>query len=74
MQSYTEQIKLSPVFYGMDENDLKSMLECFNARIKTYDDGEIIVRQGDVITNIFLILEGNVNIEKDSFWGRRSTY
>ena len=71
MHCYTEQIKLSPIFYGMDENELKTMLECFNARIKTYEDGEVIVRQGDLITNIFLILEGNVNIEKDTFWGRR---
>lgn len=71
MQPYYNQIKNSPVFFGMNEEELKALLKCFNARIKTYDDGEIIIRQGDMIKNIYLVLEGSVNIEKDSFWGRR---
>ena len=28
-----------------------------------HEDGEIIIRQGDMINNIYLVLEGNVNIE-----------
>ena len=71
MEKYYNQIKNSPVFFGITEAELKEMLECFNARIKTYDDGEMIIRQGDLITNIYLVLEGHVNIEKDSYWGRR---
>lgn len=31
----------------------------------------MIIRQGDMIANIYLILDGEVNIEKDSYWGRR---
>ena len=47
------------------------MLECFNARLKKYEKNDLIIRQGDLISNIYLILDGEVNIEKDSFWGRR---
>lgn len=71
MQNYYNQIKNSPIFFGLSEEELKEMLSCFNARVKTYENGEMIIRQGDVINNIYLILEGNVNIEKDSYWGRR---
>ena len=71
MQNYYNQIKNSPIFFGLSEEELKEMLSCFNARVKTYENGEMIIRQGDVISNIYLILEGNVNIEKDSYWGRR---
>ena len=71
MDKYYNQIKNSPIFFGISEEELKEMLECFNARIKSYDDGEMIIRQGDMITNIYLVLEGSVNIEKDSYWGRR---
>ena len=71
MQRYYNQIKNSPVFFGMSEDELKALLECFNARLKSYDDGEIIIRQGDMIKDIYLVLEGAVNIEKDSYWGRR---
>ena len=55
----------------MLEDELKEMLACFNARIKSYETGELIIRQGDMVKNIYLVLEGNVNIEKDSYWGRR---
>ena len=71
MEKFYNQIKNSPVFFGINEDELKEMLECFNARIKSYDEGEMIIRQGDMITNIYLVLEGTVNIEKDSYWGRR---
>lgn len=71
MKNYYNQIKNSPIFFGMNEDELKGLLECFNARIRNYDDGEMIIRQGDMINNIYLILEGAVNIEKDSYWGRR---
>ena len=55
----------------MNEEELKGILECFNARIKSYESGEMIIRQLDVITNLYLVLEGKVNIEKDTYWGRR---
>ena len=71
MQNYYNQIKNSPIFFGLSEDELKEMLTCFNARIKTYENEELIIRQGDMVKNIYLVLEGNVNIEKDSYWGRR---
>ena len=71
LENYYNQIKNSPVFYGMNDEELKGLLDCFNARIRKYEKDEIIIRQGDMISNIYLILKGNVNIEKDSYWGRR---
>lgn len=71
MEKYYNQIKNSPIFWGMSEEELRALLECFNARLKTYDNGEIIIRQGDMVNNIYLVLDGSVNIEKDSYWGRR---
>ncbi len=71
LEKYYNQIKTSPVFYGMSDDELKGLLECFNARIRKYEKEEMIIRQGDIISNIYLILDGEVNIEKDSYWGRR---
>ena len=71
LEKYYSQIKNSPVFYGMNDSELQGLLECFNARIKHFEEGEMIIRQGYRITNIYLILDGAVNIEKDSYWGRR---
>ncbi|MBQ4114635.1 Crp/Fnr family transcriptional regulator [bacterium] len=71
MEKYYNQIKNSPIFFGINETELKEILTCFNARIKNYDSEQAIIRQGDIINEIYLILEGSVNIEKDSYWGRR---
>jgi CRP-like cAMP-binding protein len=71
ISNYYHQIKNSPVFFGMSDDELKGLLECFNARVRSYESGEMIIRQGDLISNIYLVLEGAVNIEKDSYWGRR---
>lgn len=71
LNNYYNQIKNSPVFYGMNDEELKGLLECFNARTRRYEKEEMIIRQGDMISNIYLILDGAVNIEKDSYWGRR---
>lgn len=71
LENYYLQIKNSPIFYGMSDDELKGLLECFQARVRRYENGEMIVRQGDMINNIYLIISGAVNIEKDSYWGRR---
>ena len=68
---YYNQIKNSPVFYGMNDEELRGLLECFQARIRHYEKGEMVIRQGEIVSNIYLVLEGSVNIEKDSYWGRR---
>lgn len=71
LENYYNQIKNSPVFYGMNDEELRGLLECFHARVRKYEKDEMIIRQGDIVSNIYLILEGAVNIEKDSYWGRR---
>ena len=71
LEKYYNQIKNSPVFHGMSEEELKGLLECFNARIRRYEKEDRIIRQGDLISNIYLIMDGEVNIEKHSYWGRR---
>ena len=69
MEKYYNQIKNSPVFYGMNDEELRGLLECFNARICRYEKDEMIIRQGDMIANIYLIMDGEVNFEIDSYWG-----
>ena len=39
MEKYYTQIKNSPVFFGLGEDELKEMLTCFNGRIKEYENG-----------------------------------
>lgn len=71
MKNYLNKIKNSPLFLGISEAELERMLKCFNARIKIYQPEEFVIRQGDMVSKIFLILDGEISIEKDTYWGRR---
>lgn len=71
MEKYLPKITKSPLFLGITQEELSRMLNCFSATIKKYKQGEMIIRQGDIVSKIYMILEGSVNIEKDSYWGRR---
>ena len=64
MEKYYAQIKNSPIFFGISEEELKEMLQCFNARIKNYENGELIIRQGDMINNITLCLKVMLILKK----------
>ena len=71
MEKYLSKIKKSPLFLGITEEELSRMLTCFGATVKKYESGDMIIRQGDVVSKIYMILDGVVNIEKDSYWGAR---
>ena len=71
MEKYLSKIKKSPLFTGITEEELSKMLVCFGGTIKNYESGDMIIRQGDIVSKIYMILEGSVYIEKDSYWGRR---
>ncbi len=67
-----EIFQSTPLFVGMDDTELRSLLECLNARIKVYAKGEIIFLEGDPATNIGLVLSGSVQIVKEDYFGNRT--
>lgn len=71
MERYMNLVKSAPLFYGIKDDELTGLLECFRATIRGYEAGDIIIRQGERISKLYIILEGEVNIEKDSYWGCR---
>ena len=71
MEKYLSKINKSPLFIGITEEELSKMLTCFGATIKKYKTGDMIIRRGDIVTKIYMILDGIINIEKDSYWGQR---
>lgn len=71
MEKYYSKIKNSPLFCGITDAELEKMLKCFGGYVKKYEDGDMIIRQGEIISKIYLILDGEVNVEKETYWGRR---
>ena len=72
MKKYIPVLKRTKLFSGVGEDDIASLLSCLDARKKEYKKGEYILREGEHISDIFILVEGKIHIQKDDYWGNRS--
>ena len=72
MKKYIPVLKRTKLFSGVGEEDISSLLSCLGARKKEYRKGEYILREGEHISDIFILVEGKIHIQKDDYWGNRS--
>ena len=72
MKKYIPVLKRTKLFSGVGEEDIASLLSCLDARKKEYKKGEYILREGEHISDIFILVEGKIHIQKDDYWGNRS--
>lgn len=61
-----------PLFSGIRESDLASMLKCLQAAEKNYKKNEYIFLEGENVAYIGVILSGQVNMLKEDFGGQLS--
>ncbi len=72
MKKYVSILKRTQMFAGVGDDEIGSMLCCLGAKCNTYKKGEYVFRQGEYVSNIILLVEGNLHIQKDDYWGNRS--
>ena len=72
MKKYIHILKRTKLFAGVSGNDIESLLTCLGARLTHYNKGEYVVRQGENISSIMVVVEGSLNIQNDDYWGKRS--
>lgn len=72
MKKYIEVLKRTKLFFGVNENEIESMISCLNARKAEYKKGEYVIRQGQRISDISVLVRGSLHIQTDDYWGNRS--
>lgn len=72
MKKYIPILKRTQIFAGVVDEEIASMLSCLGARLKSYKKGEYVLRQGEHLSDIVVLVEGNLHIQKDDYWGNRS--
>lgn len=72
MEKYISVLRRTQLFGGVVEEELCSMLHCLGARLRQYKKGEYVLRQGEHLQDVFVLVEGSLHIQKDDFWGNRS--
>lgn len=72
MEQYLPVLKQTQLFSGISEEDISAMLGCFQARLRAFQKGEFVIRQGERLNDIMLLAEGKLHIQRDDHWGNRS--
>lgn len=72
MKKFIPILKKTKIFAGVGDEEIASMLSCLNARLKSYKKGEYVLRQGEHLSDITVLVEGKLHIQKDDYWGNRS--
>ncbi len=63
----------TPLFQGLDMDDIISFLICSKSACKSFKPGEMIFIESDEPKRLPVLVEGNVRIGRDSFSGQRTT-
>lgn len=72
MKDFLEILKKVPLFIGIDNEELFSMLDCLSATHKIYKKNELILMQGSEPTHVGIVLKGLVQISSVDLFGNRT--
>ncbi|MBQ8497951.1 MAG: Crp/Fnr family transcriptional regulator [Clostridia bacterium] len=72
MKNYIPILKRTQLFAGVSEDEIALMLSCLDARMHTYKKGEYVFHQGEHLHHITVLVEGELHIQRDDYWGNRA--
>lgn len=71
MEKYFDVIKKCPLFAGIEDADLLTLLDCLNAKQRNYKKNKFVFSVGDNIQYVGVVLSGSVHILQEDYWGNR---
>jgi len=72
VKKYIPVLKRTKLFAGIANDEIASMLLCLDAQVHHYKKGEYVLREGEHLSNIMILVGGRLHIQKDDYWGNRS--
>ena len=69
---YLPVLKTCPLFEGVEEQELRTMLNCLGAKTLRAEKGELIFMEGDPARSVGVVLSGQVQILQEDYYGNRS--
>ena len=72
MKKYYDILKACPLFYDINEEELKKILFCLGAKIEKYDKKFTIFPEGIPVKYIGIVLSGSIQIIQTDYYGNRN--
>ncbi len=70
-REWIDTLHSSPLFRGIDNESLNTMLDCLNPKIRRYKQREIIAAYGQPFEGVGIIASGKVSLSKEMYSGNR---
>ena len=72
MVEYLPVLMTSPLFSGIEPQEVTAMLNCLAATTRRFDKNEFIARAGSSIQMVGMVVEGRALIVTEDYWGNRN--
>ena len=72
MKKYLPILQKSPLFFGVEKDDILPVLECLDGTLRICPKGSIVFAEGDRPTHLGVVLEGEVRFTRTDYYGNRS--
>ena len=72
MKEFLSILRSSPLFAGISDGEILQTLEIFGAKIKNFKKDEFILRAGEPVEGVGVLLSGSGLILREDFWGNRN--
>lgn len=72
MKDFLPIVLTSPLFSGISENELSAILSCLDTKMESYPKEAFLLRAGDTVDSIGIVLAGSVLIIQEDVWGNRN--
>ncbi len=72
MKEFFPILRSSSLFSGVSEEELAAMLSCLDTRIEAFPKEAFVLRTGDTVESIGIVLSGSVLVIQEDIWGNRN--
>lgn len=72
MKKYLEPLQFCPLFQGIEQEELETMLGCLGATVRSYSSRQTVLAEGDPAKDIGIVLSGKVQIVQLDYYGNRN--
>ena len=72
MKEFFSVLRSSQLFGGISETELRAILSCLDTKTENYPRDAFVLRPGDTVEAVGLVLEGSVLVIQEDVWGNRN--
>mgnify|MGYP003207667347 CR=1 FL=1 len=72
MKGKTQILRNTGLFEGIEDEEMETMLKCLGVFTRRYAKGEFLFRRGDHTDCLGVILDGEVRLIREDWWGNRT--